>query len=165
MKKVFIVIAAFAIITSCKKQSHEVAVPDKEAILPQDINVTVKGTNEVNSPLYPASENYNYLGFGYDVTDKFNNEASVRASVVDVTAYGASNADRIAIIGSTQGGWNTIEAENAEDLSERFSDSFEPTKGLKLFGNTLRNAFPGTVANAKKYVYGYYSEYFIQRSY
>lgn len=162
MRKTILVVAAFAMLTACKKKSEEVTIPEK---LSEDIELVVKGATEENPPLYQPSETYNFLGFGYDVTDKFNDEASVRANVVDVAAFDASGSYKINIARGTEGGWTTIYANDAIDLSGKFSDTYKPTKGLNVFGNTIQKIFPGTVATDKKYIYGYYSNYMVWKRY
>jgi hypothetical protein len=165
MKRTILALAAFAMLASCKKKPDEIPNPVPEEKLSPDIAFTVKGATQDPQSLYPSSETYNFLGFGYDVTDKFNDAVSVRASVVDIPAYAASGSYRINLDRSTQGSWTTIQAKNADDLSIKFSNSFNVTKGLKLFGNTIDKLFPGTVATDKKYVYGYYSYYMIWKRY
>lgn len=158
--------AVFAMLASCKKKSDEVIkTPDQKEKLSPDIELVVKGATEESKPLYKRPETYNFLGFGYDVTDKFDDEASVRASVVDVLAYAASGSDLVSIARGTEGSWRTIHAKNAMELSEKFSSTYEETKGLRLFGNTIEKIFPGTVATDKKYVYGYYSNYMVWKRY
>lgn len=158
--------AVFAMLASCKKKSDEVIkTPDQKEQLSPDIKLVVTGATEESKPLYKRPETYNFLGFGYDVSDKFDDETSVRASVVDVLAYAASGSDLVNISRSTEGSWRTIEAKNAVDLSENFSWTYAETKGLRLFGNTIEKIFPGTVATDKKYVYGYYSNYIVWKRY
>ena len=108
--------AVFAVLASCKKNSDEIAneKPSPEEKLSPDIELVVKGATEETPPLYPPFETYNFLGFGYDAADKFNDEVSIRASVVD--DYIASGS-RINIIRSGDASWRTLEAENAADLS------------------------------------------------
>lgn len=162
MRKTILVVAAFAMLTACKKKSEEITIPEK---LSENIELVVEGEKEEKPPLYQASETYNYLGFGYDVTDRFNDEASIRASVVDVAAFDASGSYKINFARGTEGSWTTIHAKDAVDLSARFSDTYKPTRGLNIFGNTIDKIFPGTVATDKKYAYGYYSNYMVWKSY
>lgn len=157
--------AVFAMIASCKKKSDEIAKPDEQENLARDIELVVKGATQESKPLYERPETYNFLGFGYDVADKFNDEESVRASVVDVLAYAASGPQKINVNRSTNGSWETIQAKNAVELAEKFSNSYKETRGLKLFGNTIEKTFPGTVVTDKKYIYGYYSNYAVWRRY
>ena len=163
MRKTFLVLAAFAILTSCKKNDNENIEEPKK--LSPDIEVLVKGATQETQPLYERPKDFNFLGFGYDVTDQYNDEASVRRNVVDVQAYAASGNYRVVTIRGTQGSWTTIQAKDAVGLSEKFSNSTETTKGLRLFGNTIQKAFPGTVTSDKKYIYGHYSSYMIWKSY
>lgn len=157
--------ATFAILASCKKNSGESTTPDPKEKLSPDIELVVKGATQESQPLYPWSKTYDFLGFGYDVTDKFNDQAAVRANVVDVPAFAASEPQRVIESRGTEGSWKNIQANDAVALSEKLSNSFTETKGLKLFGNTVENIFPGTVATDKKYVYGYYSNYMIWKRY
>ena len=165
MKNTILALAVFAMLASCKKNPDEIPNPIPEEKLSPDIAFTVKGATQDIQPLYPASETYNFLGFGYDVTDKFNNLASVRANVIDIPAYDANSKYNVVAIRATQGSWRTVQAENAMDLSVKLSNSYNATKGLKLFGNTIDKVFPETDAADKKYVYGYYSYYMIWKVY
>ncbi|WP_158622608.1 MAC/perforin domain-containing protein [Pedobacter sp. KBW06] len=166
MKKTILVMAVFAMLASCKKKSDEgITPPDRKEQLSPDIKLVVTGATEESKPLYKRPETYNFLGFGYDVTDKFDDEASVRASVVDVLAYAASGSDLVSISRGTEIAWRTIEAQNAAHLSQQFSWTYKETKDLRLFGNTIEKIFPGTVATDKKYVYGYYSNYMVWKRY
>ncbi|MBB5638995.1 hypothetical protein HDE68_004933 [Pedobacter cryoconitis] len=159
MKKEILVIVLIALFVSCKKKSDEITNPDKKEKLSSTIELVVKGAKQEDLPLYQSSETYNFLGFGYDITDKFNDELSVRASVVNIPAYAASEPHEINLMKGTESSWTTIQAQNAVDLSENFSNSFKETRGLRLFGNTAEKSFPESVATDKKYVYGYYSNY------
>jgi|GEM_PF-1462585 len=158
MKKAILFMVVVVTFASCKKKSEEIIIEEK---LSPDIELVVNGATEETQPLYQPSETYNFLGFGYDATDKFNNQASIRASVVDVEAYTAAEFSKINIDRAGEGSLKTIEADNAVDLSERFSNSFQDTQGLRLFGNTIENTFPGTFVTDKKYVYGHYCLYWI----
>lgn len=156
--------AIFAMLASCKKENEEIITTEMTKVLSQDINVLVRGAAK-DQPLYPWSGTYNFLGFGYDVTDTYNDEVSVRANVVDIPAYAASEASRIQFIRGTEGSWNTMIATDAVNLSEQFSYSTRDTKGMRAYGNTVERAFPGAAAHSKKYVYGYYSNYMVWKRY
>ncbi|OJW18231.1 MAG: hypothetical protein BGO48_16870 [Mucilaginibacter sp. 44-25] len=163
LKKIFTILSVLALLTSCAKKSNDIT--NQKPGLSKDISLAVAGQNENKPPLITPSDSYNYLGFGYDVTDKFNDEASVRANVINTSAYAASGSQRINIGTSTEGAARTIEANDAAELSARFSSAFVETNGSVLFGNTLNGLFPGTNITDKKYVYGYYSDYWIYKSY
>lgn len=161
MKRTILALAFLATLAACKKNPDETSKPNPDEKLSPDIALSVKGATQESLPLYQWSQTYNFLGFGYDVTENFNNESSVRANVVNMPAYAAGVASRVSLDRSTQSSWTTIEAKNAEDLSEKFSNSFIGTKGFKLYGGTAQSSFPETVATDKKFVYGYYSYYMI----
>lgn len=163
MRKTLLVLAAVAILSSCKKNDTDNIEEPKK--LSPDIEVLVKGATLETKPLYERPQNYNFLGFGYDVTDQYNDEASVRRSVVDVPAFAASGNYRVVAIRGTEGSWTTNQAKDAVELSEQLSNSIKATKGLRLFGNTIQKTFPETVTSEKKYVYGHYSSYIVWKRY
>jgi hypothetical protein len=165
MKRTILALALMATLAACKKNSEEIPNPVPEEKLSPDIPFTVKGAKQDVKPLYPASETFNFLGFGYDVTDKFNDLSSVRANVVDISAYDADRKYNVVFIRGTQSSWRTTQAQSAFDLSTKLSNSYDATKGLKLFGNTINQVFPETDATNKKYVYGHYSYYIIWKIY
>ncbi len=165
MKRTILALALMVTLAACKKNSEEIPNPVPEEKLSPDIAFTVKGATQDVKLLYPASETFNFLGFGYDVTDKFNDQTSIRANVVDIPAYDVNGKYNVVLMRGTQSSWRTIQAENATDLSTKFSESYKATTGLKLFGNTIDQVFPGTDATDKKYVYGHYSYYMIWKVY
>ncbi len=154
----------FAMLASCKKENEEIITPEMTNVLSQDIKVSVKGGTK-EQPLYLPSDTYNFLGFGYDVTDTYNDEVSVRANIVDIPAYAASKAAYVQSMRGTEGSFNTIIATDAVNLSQQFSSSTKDTQGLRVYGNTVERTFPGAAAHNKKYVYGYYSNYMIWKRY
>lgn len=160
MKKLNLALTLLVALASCKKS--QVELPEEVKLSP-DIDLVVKGATQETMALYPSSETYNFLGFGYDVTDKFDDETSVRANVVDIPVYATTDASRVDLSRSTESSWRTIQAINAVDLSEKFSNFFTNTKGLRVFGNTLGKTFSETIYTDKKYIYGYYSYYMIRK--
>jgi len=163
MKKTILALAMLAILASCKKDSSEILEP--EEVLSTDIKLMVKGETQESMPLYAASEKYNFLGYGYDVTDQFNSESSTRAGVVDMAAYAAASPGLIDLARGTESSSITILGKNAVDLSEKLSNRINSTKGQRAFGYTMLKAFPESTTTASKYVYGYYSYYMIWKRY
>lgn len=165
MKRTILALALMATLAACKKNPDETPNPYPEEKLSPDIAFTVNGATQDAKPLYPASTTFNFLGFGYDVTDKFNDQSSIRANVVDIAAFDADRKYNVVLMGGTESSWRTTQAENAVELSRKLSNSYTATKGLKLFGNTIDQVFPGTDATDKKYLYGHYSYYMIWKVY
>lgn len=155
--------AVLAVLSSCKKNADEPANPEVKENLSPDIELAVQGATSAIQPLHQADVTYNFLGFGYDAADKYDSEVAVRASVIDIPTYAASSPYYILQDSGTSGSWETFEAEDAVNLSAQLSNSYQPTAGLKLFGNTIVNAFPETAATDKKYIYGYYYNYAISK--
>lgn len=161
MKKILLSLALVATLVSCKKNQDEDPFPEEK--LSADIDLVVKGATQEVKPLYPSSNVYNFLGYGYDVTDQFVDEVSVRASVLNVTAYAATDINKINMSRSTETSWKNVIGKDAANLSERLSNMFEATRGFKVFGNTIQNAFPASDFTNSNYVYAYYSYYMIRK--
>lgn len=161
MKKILLSLALVATLVSCKKNQDENPFPEEK--LSADIDLEIKGATQEVKPLYPSSNVYNFLGYGYDVTDQFVNEASVRASVLNVAAYASTGTNKINIPRSTETSWKNVIGKDAANLSERLSNMFEATTGFKVFGNTIQNAFPTSDFTNSNYVYAYYSYYMIRK--
>ena len=161
MKKILFMLAVVATLASCKKNSEEIIEPPKP--LSPDIDLAINGATKESQALYPSSSTFNYLGYGYDVTENFNSEASIRASVVDMPSFDADPLHSVNLSRGTESSWTTLVANNAVDLSEKLSNSFMETKGLMLFGQILNEAFPVNDTKDSKYVYAYYSYYMIRK--
>jgi len=155
--------AVFALLASCKKNADEPTNLEVKENLSPDIELAVKGATSEIQPMHQPYVTYNFLGFGYDAADKYDSEVAVRASVIDIPTYAASSQNNILQDSGTSASWETFEAEDAANLSAQLSNSYQPTAGLKLFGNTIVNAFPESAVTDKKYLYGYYYNYAITK--
>lgn len=159
MKKLILSLAVIAMLASCKKKTPIVVPPEPEKEkLAKDINVYISGFTRFTDPAPQGNGIYNFLGYGYDVTDKYNNQEAVRLNVIDVSSFVAANPTRFDL------GWpkasysiNKI-ATSAEDFSSQLSNDFLATKGLKLFRNTVKSSSSWDNFLDRKYVYGYYSK-------
>lgn len=156
MTKNLLLLAALALFASCRKSS----VADSETPAPDTIkkmNIAVTGPDSfVAAPVRQGTANFNFLGYGYNITGKYADSSSVRAQVINISAYAAANPDRVDVGRSTSGGFNTLFAKNAEDYSSKISTNLEATNGMKLFKNTITTAFPNQDAISDKYVYAQY---------
>lgn len=159
MKKVILSLAVIAMLVSCKKKTSIVVPPEPEKEkLATDINVYLSGFTRFTDPAPQGNGIYNFLGYGYDVTDKYNNEDAVRLNVVDVSSFVSANPTRFDLSRPLASYFITKTATNAEDLSSQLSNDFLATKGLKLFRNTVQSAFSWDSFLNRKYVYAYYSK-------
>lgn len=163
MKIFLFYLALIATLVSCTKNQDENPFPVEN--LSADIDLDVKGATLEVKPLYPPSDVYNFLGYGYDVTDKFVDEVSIRASVFNVAAYAATGTNRINMPRSTESSWKNVIGKDAANLSERLSNTFEATRGFKVFGNTIQSSFPTRNFTNSNYVYAYYSYYMSRKGF
>ncbi|MEE1943493.1 MAC/perforin domain-containing protein [Pedobacter sp. KR3-3] len=157
MKKTILALAVLATLASCKKNTDQITKPEEEKFSP-DIAVAITDGQLLNDQTQQGDATYNLLGYGYDVTDQYNDVHSVRPAVINVAAYVSANPGRFNPNKSTTGYWVNFSGENAADLAAQLSNKVDQTNGLKAFGNTISAAFPGANSFDGKYVYGYYSQ-------
>lgn len=160
MKKVLILLFVLSINSSCKKSDVPPVVDFTEEvslILPENLN----------APIEPQGDpTYNVIGYGYDVTGKFNDASSIRGRVVDIAAYVAGEKPNNFEPWTNSSFWHdSYDAEHAEVLARKLSDASEVTMGRNFYGGTMSEMFPKTNAFSEKYVYGYYSEYLQYKSF
>ncbi len=161
MKKTILALALLsAALVACKKNNED--IPKKETVLPKDIDVTVSRTLP-DLPTREGDVTYNFLGYGYDVTDKYADAAAVRVAVINVPLLAIDHLSRINVSTGSSGYWSNWSGENAADLSGKLSNSLDGTKGLKVFGKTISKAFPDFNVFEKKYLYGFYSNIMVQK--
>lgn len=156
MKRTILMLALLAALGSCKKSPNQIQKKD-DGKLPADIKLTVTNGNLSNDVNQQGNATYNFLGFGYDITDQYNDASSVRSEVINIPSFAKSNPGGFDINRSTTGYWENFSGENATDLTGQLSEQFDQTSGLKMFKNTIAGAFPGADPFNTKYVYGYYS--------
>lgn len=141
-------------LVSCKKNQVQ---PTEEEKFSQDIPIVITGSFNGTDPGLQGNLTYNFLGYGYDITDKYNDAHSVRAEIVDIPLFASGSNNRINLSRSTQGYWENFSGENATDLLGQLSNRFEETSGLNTFKGTIINSFNDPNTLNEKYVYGYYS--------
>jgi hypothetical protein len=158
MKKLFVLLLVISVSISCKKSD----VPPKlEEVLDPIEGVKVIVPGDLQDPVAPQGDpKYNVIGYGYDVTGKFNDASAIREKVIDIPAYVAGEKpSNLEPWTSTAFGHDSYDGENAEVLAKKLSDQSEETKNRTFYGGTISESFPGTTAFSEKYVYGYYTQY------
>jgi len=155
VKRTLLMLGLLAALGSCKK-SPEVQKKD-DGKLPADIKLTITNGNLSTDLNQQGDATYNFLGYGYDITDQYNDAASVRSEVINIPTFATGNPDRFDLSRSTSFYWENYSGENATDLAGQLSQKFDEANGLNLYKNTIASAFPGADAFNSKYVYGYYS--------
>lgn len=166
MKRILILIATIAILCSCKKSEIHDEIDNGSnnghENYSSDINFSLNGSNTEEPALYEPSPTYNFLGYGYDVTQRYNHQSAVRASMLDVPTLIAENAYIYDNPRSTEFYSKNFVAENAAALAKKLSETLEATDGLKVFGKTIEQAFPSPDPFNSKYVYGLHTIVFIR---
>lgn len=162
MKKTILALALVAALGACKKSTEP--NPQKEQKLPTDIQVGISYGNLQKEQNQQGNATYNFIGFGYDVTDQYNSANSVRAEVVNMSSFTANQAKRINTMRGTEMYWEDFSGEDGADLARQLANQVEETKGLKVFKNTVSQAFPQSNPFDGKYVYAYYANVFKRMS-
>lgn len=156
MKRTILMLGLLAVLGACKKSRNQVPQKGNENI-PSDIKLIITNGNLSNNLNQQGDATYNFLGFGYDITDQYNDASSVRSEVINIPSFANGNPGRFDISRATSGYWENFSGENAADLARQLSQKFDESNGLNLYKNTIANAFPGADVFNSKYVYGYYS--------
>jgi hypothetical protein len=163
MKKILIMLTALSIAASyvsCKKTNNDFVVPP-EAIAPiAEVSIS---ESKSGSELPKGDPVYNLLGYGYDVTAKFDDATSSRASVVNMTSYIKDRPNAIDNSSSTAFWADSYDGENAEKLATALTNKLNQTQEGKFFKGTIGSFFSEESAFSKKYVYGFYAEMFQYR--
>lgn len=143
-------------ILSCKKQDDQLSVKSR---------VPSRFQNMLASPLSAPYQQFNLLGYGYNVTKEYANANSAAGMVIDVSKLEA------AIPGSVTPGDNTTTTnltsygEDAESVSRDLSGKLNATANYLVFKGQLDASFSKTDNTSSKYVYGFYNLIVQRKSY
>lgn len=161
MKKTLLAAMVFFGLFACKK-SNEISEVKVDPVPNMQVALSALPIVNHNSP--EGDPKYNFLGYGYDVNDKFVSSQSVRAQVINVAEYVDDNPEGVAVSNGTSMSFWGLDASNATELSALLSNKHAATKGTKSFQKTITSAFSEPDALSDKYIYGYYQSYFIRRA-
>jgi hypothetical protein len=154
MKKVLFALTLLFIATSCKKYAD---LPPQDPALGPIAKISLLPSKLSSVPAETQGDrNYNLLGYGYDVTGKFDDASSARVPVIDIIAFAREKHVEPSM--SSSFSMNSWDGENAEDLALGLSRGTKATEGKKLYGQSIQSAFPGGQPFAEKYIYGFYSD-------
>jgi hypothetical protein len=153
MRTKLLLLAALGLFASCKKSGNtNPETPAPETI--KEMNFTVTGPKSVSSaPVQQGNGNLNFLGYGYDIIGKYADTSSIRAQVINTTAYAATYPQYIGIDHTTFRGFDKLCGANAEDYLSQISMKVSESQGMNLFKGTITTAFTGQDALSNKYVY------------
>ena len=154
MKKVLFALTLLFIATSCKKSED---FPPQEPAPEPIAKITLLPAKLSSVPAVTQGDiNYNLLGYGYDVTGKYDDASSARIAVMDMISFAREKHVEPSM--STSFSMNSWDGENAEDLALGLSRGSKATEGRKFYGQSIQSAFPGEKPFAEKYIYGFYSD-------
>lgn len=133
--KILILITFLAVLSGCRKD-----------LVVSDNNTTSRSAGDNDLDL---------LGFGYNAEDRFADERSAKAKVIDVEKIRAfpDNTNRIEI--GNIGGQNTIvvSGEDAKSYAKNVTKKVNVSAGMLLFKGELKSTFVDEDFNSSKYSY------------
>lgn len=165
MKKITLFVALSALVASCSDTKLV------ENHIDPFLKVTI--SDSTNLELQAANANtYNLLGHGYDATGFFFNALSGRAKVLDIEKLIELHPGRF-LTGYPRSHYSTTESgltatALVEKLSEETDDYFRPISDnskFNMFCGQLTAAFNKSNLSSNKYVFGFYQEYILERSF
>lgn len=161
MKRIYTLCAltllGFAI--SCSKSSDPETTPELPPEPFPEIKIAVSGPQRTDlKPVPQGNGESNFLGYGYDLTGKYEDSASVKDMVIDVPAFKKDHPSRYDNAATSMRDFRVVVAVNAVDLSEKLSNSLTDAAGSKLFKASITSFYPEQTAFSAKYVYGDYTD-------
>ena len=164
MKRFYPLYVAGALTTmiACSKSGSNNPGPDPDPgseVTPRII-VDVAGPKvKAGIPAPQGNAESNFLGYGYDITGKYADSASVRAMAIDMPALIKIKPDYVDLDrGAQSGSAQVIWAKSAADLARRISLQVDEKGTLVGFKGSVTDFFSEDVALSGKYVYGDYSD-------
>lgn len=155
MKKNLILLAVFAAFTSCKKSTEN---PIIEPVYVPDTKVAVSRMPQVTpKPGLVWSSTANVLGFGYDVTGKYDDLSAVRAQAIDADGFAKVSADGLITSTSFMSGPFVVFSKDAANFITKFPTPSGLENEASFFKGTITSSFPDKDAFSGKYVYANYS--------
>ena len=101
-------------------------------------------------------EEYNFLGYGYDVTGKYSHKASVKSAVINTPTFVQENPRSFDALRVLQSSFKTVCAADAEDFTKWLTGG---TQDTRYFKGNITHPFPDTDLNSNQYIYGLYDSY------
>ncbi|MDR2284002.1 MAG: hypothetical protein LBE37_12380 [Sphingobacterium sp.] len=149
--------------TACKKSaSDELVTPDPEVVDPKSEGVTelkfvIK--NLANSNSVKEKEGYdefNFLGYGYDVTGKYSHRSSVKDAVINTPAFAQENPSSLDIRRPRERSFRTVYGADSEGFLKLLTGE---KSDVSYFKGNITQPFGDTDPTANQYVYGLYDSF------
>ncbi|MXV52615.1 hypothetical protein GS399_16700 [Pedobacter sp. HMF7647] len=151
MRNFVLICALAATLYSCKK-SDLVVEPNTDNL--EDGSLYTVSALKSSQSFAGADEDYNVLGYGYDLAMPYADSASIRASVVDIRKLKSEWSNAVDLSLASFGGPKVITAANAESYASDYSSRIKLTEGQKFFKSSLSSFYPEADAFSSKYIYG-----------
>lgn len=157
MKNILLLLAICAAFTSCKKSTENPIIYPDPVYVPDTIVTVSKIQNVTNQPDPKGNGVYSMLGFGYDITGKYEHISAVRGQAIDVLGLAKDNDNNFNIgYGSSMEPF-VVFGSNAEHFVGQFRSPGGEGKNSYLFKGTITASFPDKDSFSRKYIYGNYS--------
>lgn len=159
MKNAFICAAVLTTAVSCSKSNNTPAPVPSTDTLPA-LEVTVTGSHAYSpNKTVQGDSTYNLLGYGYDVTGKYADSASVKHQVINTAAFVHDFPGRFDFGYLRSAGMKPEVASNATELAASTYYTLVKDYQFAPFKSAVTTYFPASDALSAKYVYGSYESY------
>lgn len=146
------------IFSSCEKATLDDPDLEEEETIELEFSIKNLGSDESNTDKQGYDE-YNFLGFGYDITGKYAHISSMREAVINTPSFIIEHTGRFTNIRILSSTFREIYSANAaqftKDLTNIFLQQFQP-HNFSYFKGNITHSFPETEVNSSQYVYGRY---------
>lgn len=160
---------ALGCLSGCEKnESTDPDTPDSEAEIvepeleePIELKFVVKnladgsGAGDIE-----GYGEFNYLGFGYDVTGKYSHRRSVKAAIINTPVFAKENPSLLDERGARISSSKTVYGADSEDFTKWLTGE---TANINYFKGNIMHPFPDTDPNDGRYIYGLYDAYIEHR--
>ncbi|PRD54422.1 hypothetical protein [Sphingobacterium gobiense] len=148
---------------SCEKNTlDEPKTTNPETIEPEtnkptELKFAVKNLSDnKNTTNKEGYGDYNFLGFGYDVTGKHSHKTSIKEPIINTPSFVQESSGRFASLRVLTSSFKSIYATDAEELTKWLA---EGTPNTGYFKGNITHPFPDTDPQEDQYIYGLYDSY------
>lgn len=144
--------------SSCEKatlNNPETTDPESEENIELEFSIKYLGDDDGNTDP-EGYKDYNYLGFGYDVTGKYSHKTSIKSAVFNTPSFAEENPGSFDVLRVLQSSFTTIYGTDGEDFTKWLTGTASNTPYFK--GN-ITHPFPDTDPTSDQYIYGLYDSY------
>ncbi|PRD46217.1 MAC/perforin domain-containing protein [Sphingobacterium haloxyli] len=150
-------------LTSCEKntlndpKTTNPETTEPETNTPTELKFLIKNLSDnKNTTDEEGYGDYNFLGFGYDVTGKHSHKTSIKEPVINTPSFAQDNSGSFDVLRVLNSSFKSIYATDAENFTKWLA---EGTPNIGYFKGNITHPFPDTDPQEDQYIYGLYDSY------